>query len=369
MMGKKIAKAIAKISLLFFISAVVALSFSSEGLCREYVFLLDKSYSMNDSDPQKKAIVAIKSMLGFLKEEDKAAVYAFGTDVEELYPLSFVKSQPNFSEINYAGYTNTGEAAKRALAVLKNESDPKRNVVIITDGEIMLPSKEGTLISAQEFAAAMEGFSREKIPVYIFTLPMEKEEDYYSIYSGYAKSIPVTEETLLAKAEEFMQSEVKEPEPKPVSYTEKIKDEWETEKKLLPYVLGAIVLLVLAILSWRKLRDFTNALYSGKLIVRVDEDESKPYVYDLLRHGGERLTLHKILRDLGIFANFEGSEKLVFSPSKSGVYLLNDSNATVTRKGEILLKGETFEVLSNERIHIAFEEREVDLIYKTLKPN
>ncbi|MBO6177627.1 MAG: VWA domain-containing protein [Selenomonadaceae bacterium] len=367
MMGRKIVKSIAKISVFLIILATIILSSSGEGLCREYVFLLDRSYSMNDSDPRKQAMVAIKSMLGFLKEEDKAAVYAFGTDVEELYPLSFIKNQPVFNEITYAGYTNTGEAAKRALEVLKTESDPKKSVVIVTDGEIMMPTKEGTLVSAQEFAAAMEGFSREKIPVYIFALPMEKEEAYYSIYSGYAKSIPVTEANLVVKAEEFMRNEVKEPEPAPVPYTEKVKE----EVSVLPYALVAVVLGILAIWSWRKLGDCgsSNALYSGKLVVRVAGDEFKPYVYDLLRHGGEKLTLSGILKNLGVFADFEGSEKLVFTPSESGVYLFNGSNATVTKKGDILLKGERFEVLSNERVHIAFEENEVDLIYKTLKPN
>ena len=367
MMGKKIVKTIAKISLLLVISTVVTLSVPSEGFCREYVFLLDKSYSMNDSDPQKRAPLAIKAMLGFLKEEDKAAVYAFGTDIEELYPFSFVKNQPNFAEINYEGYTNTGKAAKTAFNVLKGESDPKKSVVIVTDGEIMMPTKEGTLISAQEFAAAMEGFSREKIPVYVFTLPMEREEEY-SLYSGYAQAIPVTEANLVAKAEEFMRNEVKEPEPIP--YAEKT-EEVEEESNVLPYVLTAIVLGILAFGLWQKFGNFYmngNALYSGKLIVCVTNSDSKPYVYDLLRHGGEKLTLSRILHDLRIFLDFEDSERLIFSPSKNGVYLLNNSNATVVKNGDILLKGDKFEVLPNERIHLTFEENEVELIYKTLKP-
>ena len=367
MMRKKLAMSMARIFIFFLVLTTVVFSAPNIGLCREYIFLLDKSYSMNDSDPQKRAPLAIKAMLGFLKEDDKAAVYAFGTDIEELYPFSFVKNQPNLAEINYEGYTNTGKAAKTAFNALKGESDPKKSVVIVTDGEIMMPTKEGTLISAQEFAAAMEGFSREKIPVYVFTLPMEREEEY-SLYSGYAQAIPVTEANLTEKAEEFMRNEVKEPEPIP--YAEKT-EEVEEESNALPYVLTAIVLGILAFGLWRKFGDFYmngNALYSGKLIVYITDSDSKPYVYDLLRHGGEKLTFSRILRDLRIFLDFEDTDRLIFSPSGNGVYLLNNSNATVVKNGDILLKGDKFEVLPNERIHLTFEENEVELIYKTLKP-
>lgn len=179
------------------------------GSCQDVMFLLDTSQSMNDSDPGRAAPDSIRAMVFSLGKEDRAGVIAFQTGTSTILSLSRVSpdSLSGLSAVAYEGYTNTGAAVLDALQTLEQDKGQKRSIVIVTDGEIMLPDPDSTLHSAQQFAAGMEAAAREGIPVYILAIQSGREEDY-KLYTAYAKDMSVAPGDLLMKSRELMREDL-----------------------------------------------------------------------------------------------------------------------------------------------------------------
>lgn len=192
------------LSALFFTLVAEFSGGMSTGTCQDVVFLLDTSQSMNDSDGIRVAPDSIRAMVSSLEATDKAGVIGFNTEVTMLRPLSPAKSAPlDLSGITYEGYTNTGAAVESALQALGQENGTERSIVLVTDGEIMMPGADATLHSSQLFAAGMETASRQGIPVYILSIQEGPEEKDYHLYTGYARVEPVAIGDLLWKAREL----------------------------------------------------------------------------------------------------------------------------------------------------------------------
>lgn len=115
--------------------------------------------------------------------------------------------------------------------------------------------------------------------------------------------------------------------------------------------------------------------YTGRLDIYVtatpDDEDIAPLEYNLFRRaGGKQITLAEIMRGTGVRQNFVGAENILFSPARQGLLLKNNSDATITKRGNIILQGKGTELSYDERIHIAFadEKSEMIVIYKSLKP-
>ena len=175
----------------------------ARGYCRNVVFLLDTSYSMNESDANRLAPDSVRAMAASLKSGDKAGVIAYNTVCNEAFPLSPVRSDnlPVFKGFEYTGYTNTGEALEQGLSQIIAAGGG--SVIIVTDGEIMLPDAEETLESVQRFSSGMERAARENIPVYVLSIEGGPPDRDYRIYSGYAKGETVKDSELLEKGLEL----------------------------------------------------------------------------------------------------------------------------------------------------------------------
>ena len=116
--------------------------------------------------------------------------------------------------------------------------------------------------------------------------------------------------------------------------------------------------------------------YRGKLALYVtvtpDGSDIPPLEYNLFRRAeGQEIVLADMLKGCGVEQLFQGAEDIVIGPLRHGIYLLNQSDCTITKRGEILLKGKQVDLYYDEKVHIAFsdEKSEMVMIYKSLKPN
>gem|GEM_PF-3967194 len=180
------------------------------GLCQDVMFLMDTSQSMNDSDAIRTVPDAIRAMMASLEPSDRAGILTYSTWTTPVLPLTGVQpgQLPELSGVAYQGYTNTGDAMVQALAALEKSNEKQRSVVLVTDGEIMMPDSEGTLRSSQQFAECMERASRDGIPVYILTIKNGPDDWEYKLYGGYAKGETVPVGQIVMKSWELMRDEL-----------------------------------------------------------------------------------------------------------------------------------------------------------------
>lgn len=540
------------------------------------VFLLDTSESMNESDPPKAAPDSVAVMAAALNPADSVGIICFNTESAVVRPLAPLGTEPPvLTDINYAGYTNTGAAASDALAMLEECPDKERRIVIVTDGEIMLPGADATLHSSQQFAADMERAAQSGIPVHILSLANGPSDRDYKLYAGYATWDTVPSDELILKSRELALQQFKpcsleipvaketdttgrilelkgaNPLPGAQQITARItaanpgtitvngtvsaparshiidldgtKTKWSIKadfppdtriktdirakidgritgeaqksrfssavdvlitpvrnaateesfldspvfegktvrlklngeectgtvangsiKVQLPHAQGdsiraedirfedlgfsftgenaavipihrpgflslLLTLLGVGIIGWlyRSLRrkkeepaqivtapptaprptetKTTEKLippvsrpaadhYDGKLDIYVTaapiDEDIPPLEYNLFRAGGKPITLADIMDGTGLKIKFPGAENIIFSPGKRSLDVDNRSDATLTKRGNIILKGRKTDLSYDERIHIAFadEKSEMIVIYKSLKP-
>ena len=83
---------VARLLMLVCLCISILCSFSV-GECREFVFLLDTSNSMDNFDPMHRAPECINWMTANLSEEDKVGIIYFNDNPVILRPLTTLKKQ------------------------------------------------------------------------------------------------------------------------------------------------------------------------------------------------------------------------------------------------------------------------------------
>lgn len=153
------------------------------------------------------------------------------------------------------------------------------------------------------------------------------------------------------------------------------------------YIVSIIVgiFFIVVILLWNKksrrpvddIKTISPYEYAGKLkiyITKLKEDiDIAPMEYNLYRRfSREEISLAEILHQCGIELNFEGADKVIFSPgAQKALIISNKSNCTILKNRELLLKNYNALIYFNERIFITFEDEfsEAILEYKSVKPS
>ena len=115
---------------------------------------------------------------------------------------------------------------------------------------------------------------------------------------------------------------------------------------------------------------------TGELLVYVtknsDEDFPSPKTFNQFRlNSSAPVDLAKVLKTLHVETDFQGAQKIIFSPSANGVYVENLSDCTLVKMNEPIANGEFVELQHEESIDIATADRLTELIvtYRSLKPN
>lgn len=151
-----------------------------------------------------------------------------------------------------------------------------------------------------------------------------------------------------------------------------------------PFFIGSIGLLlaalaaVIIIILYRRKQAVTPPLievpvpgkycYTGKLNLYVTQTRSgidiPPLTFNLFRlSSGRSISLAEILEELKAEELPEGAEKLFFSPSDNRRLLLsNQSDCTILKSRELLMKGKSIQLEPDEKVDIAFEDKCSELV-------
>ena len=164
----------------------------------------------------------------------------------------------------------------------------------------------------------------------------------------------------------------------------------QTNDYAIGYIVISIIILGIAIaaLIWirnrnryKEQKELQKSVspyeYAGKLkiyITKLKEDiDIAPMEYNLYRRfNKEEISLAEILHQCGIELKLEGADKIIFSPgAQKALVLTNNSNCTILKNRELLIKNYNTMIYYNERFYITFEDEfsEAILEYKSIKPS
>ena len=151
------------------------------------------------------------------------------------------------------------------------------------------------------------------------------------------------------------------------------------------YIVSIIVgiFFIVVILLWNKksrrpvddIKTISPYEYAGKLkiyITKLKEDiDIAPMEYNLYRRfSREEISLAEILHQCGIELKLEGADKIIFSPgAQKALVLANNSDCTILKNRELLIKNYNTMIYYNERFYITFEFSEAILEYRSIKPS
>lgn len=140
----------------------------------ELIIVLDVSNSMNQSDPDKNVIEGVKELIHSLPSNIKVGIITYASNVEDIDNEIDKRSLSSLNSIHYKGYTNTGDALKKAVELLGDTSNGR--ILLINDGEIILGDIADTGKSVASFEKYSIIASEKKITIDTIFINGELEE-------------------------------------------------------------------------------------------------------------------------------------------------------------------------------------------------
>ena len=174
-----------KIAIIIFISFLFTLNivFASS---REIICLLDTSVSMNDNDFNKLAPDSINLVLNVASNEDKVGFVSYNDIVQCVEPLESDRSKilNSINNVTYEGYTNAGAGLEKAISLFSDEENKKKYVILITDGEIMLPNDVDTLNSISLYEKALQEAADKNIKIITVAIGGKQNAPDVNVYGS-----------------------------------------------------------------------------------------------------------------------------------------------------------------------------------------
>lgn len=140
---------------------------------------------MNDTDPDKLSPDCIEALIRLLSDEDKFGLVTYNDNLQLVEPLGSDKGKiiRDVNSVVYTGYTNAGIGLSKALEMF-SENDAGKYIIIISDGEIMLPDNNGTNYSLQLFAQSLEKATQNNVNIYTIALGGKQNAPAVNIYGN-----------------------------------------------------------------------------------------------------------------------------------------------------------------------------------------
>ncbi len=161
------------------------------------------------------------------------------------------------------------------------------------------------------------------------------------------------------------------------------------EINIVPYIVAAfsigIIIVMIIVLRKRKSKimlaekeieeQTSKYSYTGKLNIYITKTKSDidftPLTFNLFHISNSRkVSLYDILQKLEVEEELEGANKIYFNPSSNRKLIVtNNSDCTIMRNREIVLKGKSIELVPEGKLDIAFEDEVSELVlqYKDVK--
>lgn len=146
---------------------------------KDIVVVLDCSKSMEDVDSQYNTFDFIESIFAIVPRNYRIGMIAFDNEVCASIPVGSSNAlvEETLQGLEYAHYGNAGAGLTEALQLFKDGGTQKR-IILISDGEIMMDSEEGTEESASLFERATELAKEQGIVIDVLALGPRIEQGY-----------------------------------------------------------------------------------------------------------------------------------------------------------------------------------------------
>lgn len=151
--------------------------------------------------------------------------------------------------------------------------------------------------------------------------------------------------------------------------------------------IGAVLALSVTVWLWKRPKPIQppqdekpepgKYSYVGKLNIYITRAPSgydiPPLSYNLFRlPSGKVISLNEVLESCDVKEHFAGAEQIYFkSDAGRNIILTNNSDCTILRSREILMKKKSYQIPAGTKIDVAFEDEisELTIQYKDLKPS
>lgn len=152
----------------------------------EVVFLLDASVSMNKQDKDGLAIDAVKQAVYSLPPNYQAGLVVYNTNIQKmlLFGADMGKWDEALEETANSGYTNAGEAMQQAVGMFSDRENVNRYIVMLTDGEIDMPSRQEKDFSRLQYEKAVEEAKEKGVKIFIVAIGNEWNDTEIHIFDG-----------------------------------------------------------------------------------------------------------------------------------------------------------------------------------------
>ena len=122
---------------------------------REVVIVMDCSKSMENVDSQYLAFDFVKGLAASLPENCEIGLVTFNNEVCASLPIGseYTEIEHTLDGLRYRRYGNAGAGMEAAVALFGDEQAEK-SVLLLSDGEIMMDTDEGTEASVMEIGRA-----------------------------------------------------------------------------------------------------------------------------------------------------------------------------------------------------------------------
>lgn len=187
----KCLKTVLTVALIWILASCVTIqakampSYSENQTC-EVVFLLDTSSSMNKQDKERLAVDAILQAACSLPSGYSTGLVAYNTKVQAVLSLETDMGQIEtvLNSIQYSGYTNAGEGLSQAVDLFSEAPDVQRHIIMLSDGEIDMPSSDAREASRSLYAQAVELAKEKGIKICIIAVGNELNNPKMHIFDG-----------------------------------------------------------------------------------------------------------------------------------------------------------------------------------------
>lgn len=140
------------------------------------VFLIDLSGSMNKNDQQREVLNSISLMIPLLPSHYQVGVIGYHSDIQIETPLlnasigeNIEKLQQTLQSAQYTSYSNAGLGLTHSVDLLREFSGEK-HMIMVCDGEILLPSESATSTSEEQFQTAILEGNNADISLHVLAL-------------------------------------------------------------------------------------------------------------------------------------------------------------------------------------------------------
>ena len=158
------------------------------GTSKAVVFLLDASNSMNSNDRERLAKDSIAQLIYSLPSNYYVGFAAYNTSVVSSIGMQDSNAREPVMEavdaVSYTGYTNAGAGLTTGMELLDTVDAAEKTVVILSDGEIIMNSKDGTAESSNQFQTAVEAARAEGVRIHVIGLGEDMADDDNTIFSA-----------------------------------------------------------------------------------------------------------------------------------------------------------------------------------------